>query len=767
MILGNISLPEPLLVWGLFVRCLGLVYFIAITQLYWQVLPLAGSKGISPVRYKLGQIQRDYGHVKKWLLFPTVFWINASDRALQTMIIIGSLASLVVVYGGVLSFPALLVCWLVYLSLDIAVGLSYPWDSVLFEAGFLALFLPSLPSLPQLQIEQLPHPAIAWAYRLLLFRLIFGFGKFKFWKSNWRDRGYFHSFMINIPLPSYGAWYLSRFPSWFFLGILYLTFLIEIMAPPLIFMGPDYRLTAACLITFLMIGIWLISNFGFFNLITIVLCIPLLDVHASVFDIRFHSGLPLIRDILICAVVLVVAIGGLFNFVFNSWCTFTWLHWPSALQVPSALIRGLLHFYRSILRFRITHSYGVFPSESTAPIKWVPVFEGSDDGVHWKEYEYKCMATHEHSPPRIIAPYHPRLDHGIFYDSYGTNDANFSWSLIGGGVPYEFTHTTGVESIMHRLLEGGEAVHSLFRKTPFTKQVPPQWVRLYFYRFEPTSMAERKLTGKWWHRKPVGIHLPARKYNPNYYKEKEIRPELFHWDAVFWKDNSSAIKLLQQTAITQPISYVYASAVKGLTVNIDFFWDHFLPFIEAAKMDWHKLPEIRSQLVSKYSFAEINQLETIWSRLSIMMEIRLRPHFLKKATPGISIDNYFIFGLYIHHIIGKGKKAYERIVSRPEEVNTYMDDFDASKAFYFYAIFWYDTLVFQSRKIRLAQRMGTLRNEKELPGFVRIIEFIGKQLYDASEENWPLMNKNPRNGIWTITDATPSTNMVTTNIQAT
>lgn len=751
MNLGNIFLPEPLFVWGLFVRCLGLVYFIAIVQLYWQVLPIAGINGINPVQYKLKQIKRDYGSLKKWILFPTLLWINASDRFLRTMIVVGSIASIIVICGGPLSFPALLLCWLVYLSLDIAVGLSYPWDSVLFEAGFLALFLPHLPLVPNIGMEQLPHPAIAWAYRLLLFRLIFGFGKFKFWKSNLRDQGYFRSFMINIPLPSYGAWYLSRFPYWFFLGVLYLTFLIEIIAPPLIFFGPAYRLIAGLLITALMIAIWLISNFGFFNLITIVLCIPLLDVNASIVDIASYSSTP-INHVLISIVVLIVALGGLINFVFNSWCTFTWLHWPSALQISAPWLRSILTFYRNILRFRITHSYGVFPRESTAPIKWVPVFEGSSDGIHWHEYEYKFMATNEYSPPRIIAPYHPRLDHGIFYDSYGTNDANFTWSLIGGGMPYEFTHTTGVESIMQRLLEGNVGVNALFRKSPFDRNSPPKWVRLYFYRYEPVSLAERKLSGKWWDRKPVGIHLPARSLNKNYYAEKETSPELFHWDAVFWKDASHSIKLLQQTAMTQQVDDIYAAAVKELSITIDVFWNDFLPFIEAEKMDWEKLSFVRDKLVKRYSFTELKAFELIWSRLSLQMEILLRPYFLNEKEPSMLINNYFIFGLYIHHIIGKGEAACQKVIMNPAEVNDYMDDFDPDKAFYFYGIFWYDTLVFQSRKTRLAKRMGTLENQKNLPGFVRLLDALATRFIDTNEEKWPQMYMNPYNGRWTIAD---------------
>ena len=743
---------EPLFVWGFFVRCLGLVYFIAISQLYWQVIPIAGAQGINPVSLKLKQIKRDFGPVKKWVLFPTLLWLNNSDRFLKGLIILGSLASLVVIIGGPLSFPALIICWLVYLSLDIAVGFSYPWDCVLLEMGFLSLWLPAIPLLPDVSLESTPHPALAWTYRFLLFRLIFGFGKFKFWKSNLRDQGYFRAFMVNIPLPSYVGWLLSRFPSWFFLMVLHLSFLIEILIPPLIFFEGYLRVIAALLIIFLMIAIWLVSNFGFFNLVTIVLCIPLFDVGSSIFDIASYAGISMTDHILIGLVVLVVGVGGLLNFIFNSWCTFTWLHWPSALQVPLKPIRMLLGFYRAILRFRITHSYGVFPKESIPPIKWVPIFEGSLDGIHWKEYEYKFMATNEYSKPRFVAPYHPRLDHAIFYDAYGTNDANFSWSLIGGGIPYEFTHRTSSESIMQRLLEGNKEVIKLFRKTAFGEDTPPKFMRVFFYRFQPVSLTERRNNGKWWIRKPVGTHLPARTLNSTYYAERETQPELFHWDAVFWKDATTSVKQLQQTAINRDIDSIYQAAIQNMPITIDVFWDEFLPFIEASEANWDNLSSIRSRLINRYDFQTLKMFEMIWGRLSLQMEILLRPYFLKQKLPASSIDNYFIFGLYIHHIIGKGKHACENIIRNTAEINTYMADFIPDKAFYYYAVFWYDTLVFQSRKIRLAKRIGSLEIKNELPGFVRVIESLSTKFEDANEEQWPYMYKNPVNGEWIVTD---------------
>mgnify|MGYP001627412191 CR=1 FL=1 len=748
MTAGFLNLPEPLLIWGLFIRGIGIVYFIAISQLYWQVLPIAGSNGISPVTYKLGKIQRDYGPIKKLLLFPTLLWIHASDRFLKIMIIMGAVASLLVIYGGIFTFPALLLCWMIYLSLDIAVGFTYPWDCVLLEVGFLALFLPQLHRLPEMGVSQIPHPVISWAYRLLLFRVIFGFGKFKFWKANFRDQGYFQAFMVNIPLPSKGAWFFSRFPAWFFLSVLYLTFFIEIISPFFIFLGGTLRVTAAVLISGLMLAIWLVSNFGFFNLITIILCIPLLDTEASIFDFSFSNAGFL--DIFICLIVLIVALGSLFNFIFNSWCTFTWLHWPSAMQVKSAVIRGLLYFYRSLLRFRITHAYGVFPAASSPPIKWVPVIEGSQDGVHWEEYTYRYMATNEYSSPKLIAPYHPRLDHAIFYDVFGTNDANFNGSLLGSGFPYEFTHTTGMESILQRILEGSPDVESFFEKIPFAKNQPPLYARVSVYRFQPTSFAELKRTGKWWKRNYVGVHLPARTMQHDFFQHKNILPEQFHWDAVFWKDATTAVMQLQQTALKKEMDVIYLQAVKDQSHSMDEFWNFLLHDACVHEADWKQLPAIRNKLLQKYTLHQLNSFEIIWCRLSLMLEVNIRPHFLQKVQPGLPIDNYFIFGLYIHHIIGKGKNAYESILKNPSAINAYLEDFKMETAFYSYAVFWFETLVYQARKIRLTQKISDIQIDMTLPGFIRLVPFLSEQFKNFGDEFLPEMQKNKKTGEWTI-----------------
>ncbi len=51
--LDNLS---PLLIWGLFPRLLGVVYFIAIASLLRQAPAIAGTRGISPIKPQLEKI---------------------------------------------------------------------------------------------------------------------------------------------------------------------------------------------------------------------------------------------------------------------------------------------------------------------------------------------------------------------------------------------------------------------------------------------------------------------------------------------------------------------------------------------------------------------------------------------------------------------------------------------------------------------------------------------------------------------------------------
>ena len=735
------------LVWGLFLRGLGVVYFIAIAQLYHQVLPCAGSRGITPVYQKLARIRLDYPGWRGWLYFPTLLWLNASDRFLKILVLIGAIAALVVVYGGPLSGLSLFICWVIYLSLDRAMGFTFPWDCLLLEAGFLSLFLPPLLILPDVAVTTAPLPVVAWAYRWLFFRLIVGFGKYKFIGGSLRDTGYFRNFMINIPLPTYLAWYAYRLPRWVFQGVLVSVFIAEIVLPFGVFVSGETRLVVALITACLMIGIQLVSNFGFFNVLTIVLCLSLLDTKSSILDTSFQL---IGTHWLTHGIIVMLAVGGLLNLPVNSWCTQTWLYWPSLMRIRLPGSQVFLRFYRLLSRFRVVHAYGVFPPKSSPPIHWVPIIEGSQDGVEWLTYEYRYMTTTETTPPRFVAPYHPRLDHAIFYESYGTNDANFVWSALGANNPHDFSHTTGAHSLMQRILEGEPSVLSLFRHNPFSQDSPPRLVRMTLYRFQPTTPAERHCSGRWWTRTFAGTHLPPTQLNTRFWEQPTFGADLFHPDAIHWKRRSPRIRALQRLAETGSADQLWPAIGTELSMDVRVFWNEFIPLANRSGHDWQLMPEMVAQFREMYDWRQRQELEVMLNRLSLALLAKLEPYFLGKSEPQLIVSEYFQLCLLTHHIMAKGQTAYVDTLRDPTKASQYLTDFEPEHAFYYLGLFWFDTLVYQARKFRLAMQISTVIWGNGLPGFLELVPFISRQFTDIGEENLPILHRNPVNGEWLV-----------------
>src|SRR5438552_2814898 len=70
--------PTYALVEWLFIRVLGLTYFVAFASLAVQITGLIGSHGILPAADFLQSIHNHLGSQSYWLA-PTVFWLNSSD----------------------------------------------------------------------------------------------------------------------------------------------------------------------------------------------------------------------------------------------------------------------------------------------------------------------------------------------------------------------------------------------------------------------------------------------------------------------------------------------------------------------------------------------------------------------------------------------------------------------------------------------------------------------------------------------------------------
>jgi hypothetical protein len=118
------------------------------------------------------------------------------------------------------------------------------------------------------------------------------------------------------------------------------------------------------------------------------------------------------------------------------------------------------------------------------------VFEGSDDGVDWKEYSLPFKPGELSRRPRWVAPYQPRLDWQLWFAALGPPD-NSPW----------------VGTVCEKLLRGEPEVLALFARNPFPEH-PPRDVRVVRYRYEFTGGSDRARTGNWWRRTPIDFFVP-------------------------------------------------------------------------------------------------------------------------------------------------------------------------------------------------------------------------------------------------------------------
>ena len=95
--------------------------------------------------------------------------------------------------------------------------------------------------------------------------------------ANWTALTYHYE---TQPIPVWTSWYVYHLPEWLHTLSVGGMFFTELLVPLLIFTPPrrrGIRLSAGALLMVLQLLIAATGNYGFFNLLTVVLCLTLLD----------------------------------------------------------------------------------------------------------------------------------------------------------------------------------------------------------------------------------------------------------------------------------------------------------------------------------------------------------------------------------------------------------------------------------------------------------------------------------------------------------
>jgi len=332
--------------------------------------------------------------------------------------------------------------------------------------------------------------------KLLLFKLMLMSGVVKltsgddsWWNLTALDYHYWSQ-----PLPTVFGWWTDKSPEWFKHFSVAFCLVIEIIVPFFIWAPRRLRLIAAGLLIFLQLAIAITGNYCFFNLLTIALCLLLIDdsvaaslrrggmphlVASTATQRRDHNRRTVAERLSTYGAIAVIIV----TLPINGWLMF------SAFRPLSRPPRALAKLYEKLEAFRIVNGYGLF--RAMTKDRCEIVLEGSADGIEWLSYEFKWKPGDVKRAPGWCAPHQPRLDWQMWFAALGTPREN-RWFI----------------ALIFRLLQGSHDVNPLLANNPFPDK-PPRYIRAMFYRYRFTTGDEFRQTGAWWKREELREYLPT------------------------------------------------------------------------------------------------------------------------------------------------------------------------------------------------------------------------------------------------------------------
>jgi len=484
-----------------FLRSLGLVSLAAFISFGRQASGLIGARGIAPASEFLDHVReavRDAGWGQSAIvhLAPTLVWIAPSDGMVNVVVGIGVAASIALVVD-VAPAIAIAVIWVAYLSLTTigSVFMHYQWDGLLLETCITALFLAPWRLRPRLLTDRPPTTAGLWLLRLLLFKLMFLSGIVKRLSDDptWKNLTALQYHYWTQPLPLWTSWYANQLPPRVQSACTWAVLAIEVCVPFVMLVPRTPRYVAFVAFVLVQLAIAATGNYGFFNALTIVLALVLLDdgVLARVSPRAIRARLDALRSrpstraprstltrLPVAAAAVTVGLMSISRIVSTL---------DDSFEAPAPLA-ALAEWAAP---FDSISSYGLFAVMTTHR----PEIEvdGSADGVTWHPYLFRWKPNPDVTePPRFDLMDMPRLDWQMWFAALSGRCDHAPWYL----------------AFMRRLLEGSPEVVALLAGNPFPR-APPRFVRSRLFEAQFTSAAERHATGAWWKRREAGVFCPA------------------------------------------------------------------------------------------------------------------------------------------------------------------------------------------------------------------------------------------------------------------
>jgi hypothetical protein len=504
----------------IFFRSLGLVYFLAFGSLIFQIKGLIGVNGILPVSDLLSSVRQSSSGFANFLQLPTIFWLNSSDEFMRVICIVAIFLSVALFLKlRIWQQTAIMFLLYVFYLSFINVGqnfLSFQWDVLLLETGFLSvLYLVFYRS-------ELARKVFIWLFRLLIFKLMLmsGLVKFSSGDAAWANMTALSYHYLTQPLPNPISFFVYQLPIWFHWCSCVLMFVIELIIPWLIFMGRRPRIWAALAFTALMLMVIVTGNYCFFNLLTIALCLWLVDdewlegfLPVKKFNSQFFANPMEIlnfkikerllrlgfasedfaqKSFRLLAHVFILLIF-LYYSVVHSCLIISRAPIPLSCRVPFAQLSETLLV--PVQNFHLISPYGLFAIMTT--IRNEIVIQGANDVPgqlalsDWLDYEFYWKPGDTKAMPSQVAPYQPRLDWQMWFAALSDYRAQ-AWFV----------------NFCIRILQNNKDVLHLLKNNPYP-DAAPKYIRAVVYEYKFNDLETYARSGEPWQRDLKELYLPA------------------------------------------------------------------------------------------------------------------------------------------------------------------------------------------------------------------------------------------------------------------
>lgn len=469
--MGWLAAPDYWLARLAFERGLAAIYLVAFVAAATQFRGLLGTRGLLPIPDHLRGVPRRRALRRA----PSLFHWHYSDAFFAGVCWFGAAlaAALVAGLADVLPLPVAMLAWALLWAAQVSIvnvgqtWYGFGWETLLCEAGFLAIFVGNA--------SVAPSVLVLWLLRWLLLRVEFGAGLIKLRGDRcWRDLTCLRYHHETQPMPGPLSWYFHRLPDPVHRVEVAGNHVAQLLAPLALFAPQPVASVAATVI--IVTQLWLIAsgNFAWLNWLTIVVAVPALSTSLLGRALplppapRFAPAPTWYVAVVCAAAALVLAL--------------------SYRPARNLLSRQQL-MNTSFDPLHLVNSYGAFGSITRR--RYEVVIEGTDeprvtDGTVWREYGFRGKPGDPRRRPPQVAPYHLRLDWLMWFAALSP----------GYAAPW-------FGRLLRALLAGDADVLALLDHNPFPA-APPTFVRARLYHYRFTTWAERHQTGAWWVRTAAG-----------------------------------------------------------------------------------------------------------------------------------------------------------------------------------------------------------------------------------------------------------------------